>query len=119
MPDWLTKLGLGLGAFLFGRIWDGGVQRLSEQRELKESFIRMSVAVEQIPSQISRLEAEIHRVGARSDAHMEALTKELSGHKRHVEDRFMYQDKRIDDLIVLQREINETCVKHDRQDERH
>ena len=99
MPDWLRQLALAMGAFLFGRIWDGGASRLKEQGELKESFIRLTVAVEQIPQQINRLEAEIHRVGARSDAHLEALTKELASHKRSVENRLLAQDSRIDGLV--------------------
>jgi TolA-binding protein len=96
MPPWLQQLLTALGAFVGGRVVATVGERMRESKELRRSVDRLALAVEQVPTQINNLQAEIHRVGARNEAQMEGIRAELHHHKLEQEQRFSSLEDRID-----------------------
>lgn len=98
MPPWLQQILVALSAFVGGRMVSSVGDRMKEAKDLRLSVERLAIAVEQVPVQINNLQAEIHRVGARNEAQLEALREQLHDHKLEQEKRFGSLEVRVDRL---------------------
>lgn len=98
MPPWFQQILVAFSAFVGGRIVTSVGERMKEAKDLRLSVDRLALAVEQVPVQINNLQAEIHRVGARNEAQMEALRDQLHDHKLEQEKRFGSLEIRVDRL---------------------